>query len=124
MLGNKRKFEEAKNLSKKILSSETLSNHQLSEAFLLMADCAAVSRDTGWEKEALASGLDAAVKADNLELASYYIQRSTDLEHGRDTLIAEQEPGKLKRPPLFQWHREPTHFTAISPKSNKTNDGD
>ncbi|MDH5482196.1 MAG: hypothetical protein OEY22_04875 [Candidatus Bathyarchaeota archaeon] len=89
-----------------------------------MADCVAVVRDTAWEKEALALGLDAAVKADKLEFASYYIQRSTDLEQGRNTLIAEQEPGKLKRPPMFPWHKEPSHFTAITPRLHKTNDGD
>jgi tetratricopeptide (TPR) repeat protein len=124
LLGNQRKFESAKSQSKKILSSTNLNTHQQAEAFLLMADCAAVVRDTAWEKEALSLGLDATVKADNLEFASYYIQRSTDLEQGRNTLIAEQEPGKLKRPPMFPWHKEPSHFTAITPRSHKINDGD
>jgi len=124
LLGNQRKFESAKNKSKRTLSSKRLNNHQQAEAFLLMADCAAVVRDTAWEKEALALGLDASVKADNLEFASYYIQRSTDLERGRNTLIAEQESGKLKRLPMFPWRKEPSHFTAITPTAHKTDDGD
>jgi tetratricopeptide (TPR) repeat protein len=123
LLGNQRKFESAKSQSKKILLSSNLNGHQQAEAFLLMADCAAVVRDTAWEKEALALGLDAAVKADNLEFASYYIQRSTDLEQGRNTLIAEKEPGKLKRPPMFPWYKDPSYFTAITPISHKTNNG-
>lgn len=124
LLGNQRKFESAKSQSKKILSSMSLNSHQQAEAFLLMADCAAMVRDTAWEKKALTSGLDAAVKADDLEFASYYIQRSTDLEQGRNTLIAEQEPGKLKRPPMFPWRKEPSCFMAVTPRSRETNDGD
>jgi hypothetical protein len=124
LLGNQSKFENAKRQSKRILSSASLNSHQLAEAFLLVADCAARVRDTAWEKETLVLGLDAAMKDDNLEFASYYIQRSTDLEQGRNTLIAEQELGKLKRPPTFAWYKEPTHFTAITPRSHKASDVD
>lgn len=101
LLGDQRKREAAKVKSKEILLRPSLSKYRQSQAFLLVADCAAFTNDGPWEKEALKLGFDASVAADNLDLAAYYIQRQSDLEHGRNTLLAEREPGKLKRPLRF-----------------------
>jgi hypothetical protein len=58
-------------------------------------------------------------KLDDLEKATYLSQSLGDLETGKSTFEAEQEPGKLKRPPVFRWQKSPVHFTAITPKNPK-----
>jgi hypothetical protein len=118
LLHKNRKFEDAKLESEKILSSIGLNDFRLAQAYLLVADCAARIRNAQWEKEALASGFKIASRLENLDFASYYIQRQSDLEHGRNTLLAEMEPGRLKRPPMFGWYRDLVSYTAIPPSSS------
>ena len=122
LLGYQQKHEAAKVKSKETLLRPSLSKYRQSQAFLLVADCAALTDDRPWEKQALKLGFDASVAADNLDLAAYYIQRQSDFEHGRNTLLAELEPGKIKRPPVFQWLREPSNYFAISPRSRSVNE--
>jgi hypothetical protein len=124
LLGKRQKYEKAKIQSKTILSTANLSDFLLTEAYLYIADCAQRIRNLTWEREAVVSGFYAASKLDDLYAATYLSQRLGDLDAGKSTLEAEQEPGKLKRPPIFRWHRDAIHFTAITPKSctSKQND--
>lgn len=118
------KCEEAKNTAMKTLAEGSLSDSQQANAYLQVADCAAIIRDTDWENQALKLALDACIRIDNLDAATYFIQRLSDLEHGRNTLIAEREPGKLRRPPTFPWLKEANRYVAILPKlkEGKQND--
>jgi tetratricopeptide (TPR) repeat protein len=114
MLGKLQKFKSAKNTSERILSGSNLIDLQLSQAYLFVADCAMRIRDRVWEKEAVILGLHAASKLDDLYAATYLSQRLGDLDAGKWTFEAEQEDGKLKRPPIFRWHRDSVSFTAIT----------
>ena len=117
LLGNKQKFEDAVQKSKNSISSGNLIDLKLAEAYLCVADCAMRIMDRAWEKEAVISGFRAASKLEDTYFSDYLWQRLTDLEAGRITFIEEQKPGKLKRPPVFRWHKDPLGYSAISPKS-------
>jgi hypothetical protein len=117
-LGKQQKYENARRMSKDILSSANLTDSQLAEAYLCVADCAMRIRNRIWEREAVVSGFAAASKLDDLYMASYFSQRIGDLDAGKWTSEAEQEPGKLKPPSIFKWYRDTTAYTALTPKSN------
>jgi len=117
ILGKRQKCENAKSMSESILSGSNLTNFQLSEAYLCVADCAMRIRDRVWERAVVVSGFLAASKLDDLYTATYLSQRLGDLDAGKWTFEAEQEPGKLKRPPVFKWYRDSTGFTAVTHKS-------
>lgn len=121
---NRQKYENAKSKSKSILSTSNLTDLQLAEAYLCVADCAMRIRDRVWEREAVVSGFLAASELDDLYTATYFSQRLGDLDAGKRTFEAEQEVGKLKRPPIFRWYRDSIQFTAITPKSNELKQGD
>jgi len=119
LMGNYQEFEKAKKNSMKILASTSLSDKQRASAFLQVADCATIIRDFAWENEALKLGLTASDKAENPYAVSYFIQRLTDLEQGKNTLLAEREPGKLKRPSVFPWIKDAASYFAPPPETNK-----
>ncbi len=112
-------YNEAIQRSKSILSGPDLEDAKLAQAYLCVADCAMRTGNRAWEREAVVSGLKAASKLSDIEYASYYNQRLTDLDAGKSTPYAEMEPGKLKRPPTFRWHIEGSEmFLPLSPKSS------
>jgi tetratricopeptide (TPR) repeat protein len=117
ILGKRQKCADAKRMSESVLSGPNLTNFQLSQAYLCVADCALRIKDRVWERQAVVSGFLAASKLDDLYTATYLSQRLGDLEAGKWTFEAEQEPGKLKRPPVFRWYRDSISFTAMTAKS-------
>jgi hypothetical protein len=123
LLDKQKEYEEAKNQSKAILSTSNLSDFLQTQAYLYVADCAQRIGNHSWEREAVVSGFLSASKLDELSMATYLSQRLGDLDAGKSTFEAEQEPGKLKRPPIFRWHRDAVQFTAIVPKSSNSEQG-
>jgi len=120
LLKKPQKYNEAIQRSKSILSQSNLEDAKLAQAYLDVADCAMRTGNRAWEREAVMSGFKAASKLEDIEYALYYNQRLTDLNAGKSTLSAEMEPGKLRRPPIFRWHREGSEmFLPLSPKSSK-----
>lgn len=117
--GNRQKYDNAKIVSKSILSASNLTDLQLAEAYLCVADCAMRIGDRAWEREAVVSGFLAASELEDLYTATYFSQRLGDLDAGKRTFEAEQETGKLKRPSIFfRWYRDSIQFIPITPKSN------
>jgi tetratricopeptide (TPR) repeat protein len=115
-LKRKQDFEDARSQSKRILSSSGLSNYKLTQAHLLVADCAERLKHTDWEKEAVKIGLISASKLEDLEYFPYFDQRRHFLDLGIDTVLGEMRPGSIKRPPMFGWHKDSTRYVAIPPK--------
>jgi tetratricopeptide (TPR) repeat protein len=124
MKSNWQKYENAKSMSKSLLSTLNLTDLQLAQAYLCVADCAMRIGDRAWEREATVSGFLAASELDDLYAATYFSQRLGDLDAGKRTFEAEQEVGKLKPPPIFRWYRDSIQFAAITPKSNELRSDD
>lgn len=124
LLNNPQKSTYAAQRAKDIILNSNLNNFKLTEACLCMADCAYRVRDRLWEKEALTAALKPASELEDPERFLYFNQRLMDLEAGRDTLIAEDEPGKVKRPPMFAWHIEGTElYVPLSPRKPRPEKG-
>ena len=118
LLKNDEKYEEAKHQSKTVLSTANTSRESLTHAYLDIADCAQRVKDRDWEKKALKIAIESASKLDDLTLATYISQRIGDLMAGKDTYLAEQELGKLKRPSASKWDASLIHYTALVPKNH------
>ena len=121
LLNRPDRSKEAEKRSKRILSNSNLNNYQQMEAYLYTADCAYRIKNRKWEREAVISALKPTSELEDPKYFLYFNQRLMDLDAGKDTLKAEEEPGRVKRPPLVRWFKEGSErFVPLSPRSSKT----
>jgi tetratricopeptide (TPR) repeat protein len=121
LLNRPDRSKEAEERSKRVLSNSNLDNYQQMEAYLNSADCAYRIKNRKWEREAVMSALKPTSELEDPQYFLYFNQRLMDLDAGKDTLKAEEEPRRVKRPPLFRWFKEGLErFIPLSPRSSKT----
>lgn len=122
LLGKQNLSDKSFKKSLYIITKSGLSSEEQARAILYIADCAARAQNEDWERKALELGMDTAKPMKDASLFLYYSQRLNDLTMGKNTVLAEQEPGKLKHPPEFLWYRPtPTTFVPIHPQRKTGN---
>jgi len=101
-----------------ILDSIDIDNEKMARGYLDIADCGARINNQDLEKTALRSAIEELDPSQNTdELFLYLNQRLLDVESGKDSMKAEQEPGKLKHPGEFPWYKPtPDSFVPIHPE--------